>query len=268
MAKTEKELREDFERYSERENWSAWLIVAALVMEAYAAWYFSTPDRPWYETTFLISANLAIAAGVYGEIRFGRKADAAGEALRQISDQKVAEANARAEEAIEQSKNLQVELLRRGPRHVDAAKFAAALRDVSTRPVEIYFLEHNHEAYVLALEIREALLAANWEVSDFLPKSAAQLGKSIPNPPIIADAPPAGELIVTQRVETIEDRLTFQAAHMISAPRQNRNPLRALVDAVGSLRGGGWTVASYPIDPARFDAPPRRVLRVLIGPRA
>jgi hypothetical protein len=99
VAKTEKELREEFHRYSERENWSAWLIVAALFMEAYAAWYFSTPEKPWYETTFLITANLLIAAGVYGEIIFGRKAGAVAANLQQISDLKVAEGDARAAEA-------------------------------------------------------------------------------------------------------------------------------------------------------------------------
>jgi hypothetical protein len=117
VAKTEKELREEFERYSARENWSAWLIVAALVMEAYAAWYFSTPDRPWYETTFLIAANLTIAGGVYGEIRFGRKADAVASALQQISDQNVAEANARADEANQKAQEAALELVRyRQPR--------------------------------------------------------------------------------------------------------------------------------------------------------
>ena len=127
MAKAEIELREEFERYGDRENWSAWLIVAALVMEAYAAWHFSTPDKLWYETAFLIIANLAIAAGVYGEIRFGRKADAVAEQLKQISDEKIAASEKAAEEARFETERLREKLAWRELTPAQAAKLTAGL---------------------------------------------------------------------------------------------------------------------------------------------
>jgi hypothetical protein len=165
VAKTEQELRSDFDRYSEREHWSAWLIVAALVMEAYAAWYFSTPDRPWYETTFLIAANLAIAAGVYGEIRFGRKADAVGETLQQISNEKVAEANARAAEASQKVQEAMLALARlTTPRTLTPERrerMTEVLKSFAGTPFD-FAVQPEPEPVALMDQIADALVAAGW----------------------------------------------------------------------------------------------------------
>src|SRR4051812_27544299 len=99
MAKTEPELRDDFEKYAARESWGAWLIVAALLVEAYSVWQFHTPDKSPVEAIVLVVANLAIAAGVYAEIHFGRKAHKVGAQLQQFSDERVAVAEARTLEA-------------------------------------------------------------------------------------------------------------------------------------------------------------------------
>src|ERR1700704_906679 len=127
MAKAEIELREEFERYGDRENWSAWLIVAALVMEAYAAWHFSTPDKLWHETAFLITANLAIAAGVYGEIRFGREADTVTAQLKQISDERIAASEKDAEEARLETQRIREKLAWRELTPAQAEKLIAGL---------------------------------------------------------------------------------------------------------------------------------------------
>jgi hypothetical protein len=80
------------------ENYSAWLIVAALLLEAVFVWRFSD-GKSWLETSLFIMADLPLAAGVWGEIHWGRKAHAISAQLQQASDQRVAEAEARAAEA-------------------------------------------------------------------------------------------------------------------------------------------------------------------------
>jgi hypothetical protein len=165
VAKTEQELRDEFERYSDRENWSAWLIVAALLMEAYAAWYFSTPDKPWYETTFLIAANLLIAAGVYGEIRFGRRADAVGADLQQISDQKVAEANARAEEANQKAQEATLALAElMTPRVLEPEqleRMTEVLKSFAGTPFALS-VQPDPEPVALTHQIADLLVGAGW----------------------------------------------------------------------------------------------------------
>jgi hypothetical protein len=163
VAKTEKELRDEFERYSDRENWSAWLIVVALLMEAYAAWYFSTPDKEWYETTFLIAANLAIAAGVYGEIRFGRKADTVGEALQQISDERIAASEARAAEAQLETEKLKAQFAWRFLPLEKVAELANKLR-ATPASVQISYLQSDPECLYFAKQWWAIFRMARWPV--------------------------------------------------------------------------------------------------------
>jgi hypothetical protein len=95
---TERELKAKLERFTGLENYSAWLIVAALLLEAVFVWRFSD-GKSWLETSLFIMADLPLAAGVWGEIHWGRKAHAISAQLQQASDQRVAEAEARAAEA-------------------------------------------------------------------------------------------------------------------------------------------------------------------------
>src|SRR6266404_4597147 len=97
-VKTKDELRSAFERWARREDWSAWLIVGALVVEAFVVWEFAD-SKSLCETISLIVVDLAIAAGVYGEIHFSNKGKAAAAELQRISDEKVAAADAMAEAA-------------------------------------------------------------------------------------------------------------------------------------------------------------------------
>jgi hypothetical protein len=102
-VKTEK-LQSDFKRWSRREDWSAWLIVAALVVEAAAVWIFSN-GKSFCETIAFVVVDLLIAAGVFGEIFFANRGKAAAAELQQISDEKVANAEARASEATQKAAN-------------------------------------------------------------------------------------------------------------------------------------------------------------------
>jgi hypothetical protein len=87
-------LKESFERDGDWAEWSAWAIIGGLALEVCLLFWFSK-DRSSFETLSLVAANGIIAAGVFGEIHFGRRVAKASKRLQQISDEKVALANAR-----------------------------------------------------------------------------------------------------------------------------------------------------------------------------
>lgn len=109
-------LKQSFLRNSQWANLSGWAIVAGLVFEVIVLLWFSK-DRSWLETGALIIANLIIAAGVGLEIHFGHRVGAASMDLQRISDEKIAEAEARAAEANQKAQEASLELARfRAPR--------------------------------------------------------------------------------------------------------------------------------------------------------
>ncbi|MEA2897900.1 MAG: hypothetical protein QOJ84_3515 [Bradyrhizobium sp.] len=158
MAKTEPELRAEFEKYATRESWGAWLIVAALVAEAYSVWQFHTPDKSSVEAIFLVIANLAIAAGVYAEIHFGRKAESIAASLQQLSDERVAQANERALTA-----QLELEKFRK-PRSLPSWKlpdFERALKPFAGTPYLIRSMLDS-EIFRLAEMLQRAFKWSQW----------------------------------------------------------------------------------------------------------
>src|SRR5947209_7432973 len=110
-AKTESELRGECEKYGRRANQSAWTLVLVLVFEAALLWKFSS-DKSLLETILFIASDLALAASIYGEIHWERKAHAASAELQRIADENVAEALARAAEANEKALEARLELER------------------------------------------------------------------------------------------------------------------------------------------------------------
>jgi len=74
------ELHDEVERHARNERRSAWLIVLALAFEAGVLWAYR---RNTLEAILFTIADLGIAAGVYGEIRAGRKATVVGSELDQ-----------------------------------------------------------------------------------------------------------------------------------------------------------------------------------------
>jgi hypothetical protein len=163
--KTEPELREEFEKYAERESWGAWLIVAALVAEAYSVWQFHTPDKSLAEAVFLAIANLAIAAGVYVEIHFGRKAHDTAASLQQFSDERVAASDARAAEANERALATQLELEKfRKPWSLPVWKlpdFEGLLKPFAGTPYRILTL-NDHDPLRMASILKQAFAWAQW----------------------------------------------------------------------------------------------------------
>lgn len=88
----------------------AWAIVAGLLFEVVLAIAVTLGfDDKIVEGWSTVAATLLIAAGVYAEIHFGRKASDAHKELRSRSDEKVAEANAAAAMAHERAAALEKE---------------------------------------------------------------------------------------------------------------------------------------------------------------
>lgn len=259
------------------ERWSIWC--GALVIISIIAELIIAIIEPSYGLFLKLSVvpDAGVAVGIVGEVVLGMWNNRIQTALRSRSNVKLADAinraadaNTRAAEANARVKEAEVEILRLGPRRIDIGKFAKALEGRPKEFVELIFLRGNVEAYSLALQIQQGLTAAKWEVSEPIPKTAEEMALCVPHPKAaIADAPPTGHIAVTRRVETPQDMFTFQARlHAAMAPGGYVDATNALIRAVGSLQGGGWTVGVFPVNPAELDAPAEGVLRVLIGPRS
>jgi len=85
-------VNENFSKYC------GWTVVAGLLIEVCLAWKYRG-HATWMENWGPIFADALIALGVFGEIYFAGRVSKSEKALRRISDEKVAEANARAAEA-------------------------------------------------------------------------------------------------------------------------------------------------------------------------
>lgn len=96
---------------SRRVRWSAWAIVGGLFTEVLVLLWFSAAKSA-FETGLLIISNFIIAAGVFGEDHFAHKSGEAATRLQQISDEKVATAEARAAEADQKAQEAILELAR------------------------------------------------------------------------------------------------------------------------------------------------------------
>jgi hypothetical protein len=103
-------LKGDLSRDKARIEYGAWAVIAGLVVEIGVAALFH--EQPFVARWATVFATALIALGVYVEIRYGHKADATTELLQQISEEKTAEANARAEDSIARTAEANLELAR------------------------------------------------------------------------------------------------------------------------------------------------------------
>jgi hypothetical protein len=114
MSKTDDQLRSEIEANESRGEWGAWAVVAGLVIEIVLAAAKSLGyEHPGVENWGSVAADCLIALGVYSEIHFARRASRGNVELRRRSDERVAEANARAAEAnkvAEEERHARVEL--------------------------------------------------------------------------------------------------------------------------------------------------------------
>lgn len=90
-------------------DWSTLIVFLGLLGEIAIAFAY-TKDKPRSEIIWGIVCGVVIAAGVYGEYRYGSKAARANLELQRISELMVANLNREAGEAIERAANVEKEL--------------------------------------------------------------------------------------------------------------------------------------------------------------
>lgn len=107
---TEKEdLKSIFENNRRWAEWSAKAIVIGLALDIVVLLLFSA-NKSFWEIVSGIFATLVIAAGVLAEIHFDGKAGDSASELQRVSDEKIAESNAIAEEARARANQLALDL--------------------------------------------------------------------------------------------------------------------------------------------------------------
>ena len=100
MNKSDDQLRSEIAANESSAEWGAWAVVFGLILEIVLATANSLGyGNKGVENWGAVVADSLIALGVYCEIHFGRRASHGNGELRRRSDERVAEANARAAEA-------------------------------------------------------------------------------------------------------------------------------------------------------------------------
>lgn len=170
---------------------------------------------------------------------------------------RIAEANARTKEA-----ELKLEQIRKqqSQRHINGAQFLNVLEGKPKAPVEILFLHNDGEAFTLALEIRDWLRRASWDVEEPRPITPADLAPSLAQSSpltMAAGGQPQG-VSVFLKIENKADfereveRNPWDPNEPIDTPRKAL--FRALLNSLGTLSGGMSAETGRP-----------GVLRVIIG---
>lgn len=147
---------------SRRARWYARVIVGGLLFEVIVLLAYSA-EKSWQETALLIASALIIAAGVWGEDHHTHDADSANNDLQRISDQKIAEANARASEA-----QLRAEQLRKAMswRQLNEERFSAELgRAREKATVELLYADLDPESFHFAFDLQISIARSGWPVT-------------------------------------------------------------------------------------------------------
>jgi hypothetical protein len=231
-------LKGSFKRNSRWAGWSGQAIVVGLALDIVILLIFAK-DKSWIETAAGVIATFVIGGGVWLELHFAHKAEAAAIRLQQISDEKVAELNARAALAEQKAAeaNRQVEYLKklRGPRSVPYNALDG-LRSLPSRRAQILYVEDAPDGKRLAGTMHGALKRSGWEVMD---------SRSIP--PLPPNA--FGEIV---SVTVFENQFT-------TLDEASRNPASVLVSALAEVLG------ECSID--RDKDLPDGTVRIVIGPK-
>lgn len=108
-------------------KYCGWAVVAGLLIEVCLAWEYRG-HATWMENWGPIFADALIALGVFGEIHFAGRVSKSEKELQRISDEKVADANARAAEAQLETARLRAHNVLIADALRDNALAAAAIR--------------------------------------------------------------------------------------------------------------------------------------------
>jgi hypothetical protein len=202
--KTNAQLREEIFHNETRSEFGAWAVVVGLVIEVILAIAFRS-DKSFIENWAPVLADCLIALGVYCEIHFGRRVKTAAEELQRLSDEKIAEAEARAAEANQKAQEamLKLEQLRKqlGPRRIDSEIFLAELAEQPKAPLEILYSPDDPDSWNLALRTASLLVEAGWLVNSPIPIPRKSDSRGSPSS-VMAGGYPSG---VTISVSSLEE---------------------------------------------------------------
>ncbi|HZK92016.1 MAG TPA: hypothetical protein VFC56_17890 [Stellaceae bacterium] len=192
------------------EKWSFWATVAILVgivLEAWDTIHFAKPDDTFADIVAKLIADALIGIGLLVEAICIIRAIFETRREKRESDEKIAEANARAEEARERTAQaeLKLEELRRraGPRNIDHDGF---VKEIAGRPkalVDIVYVSDVSDGFWLGKQLERALIAAQWEITSTSPSPLDpgihpdKEGGQLLSAHVAAGAQPSGITVVT-----------------------------------------------------------------------
>lgn len=216
----------------------------------------------------LVIGAAAVLIGTIGSIKmagireqFSNERIAANEAsaARAIADSDIAKAQASDAIARQKEAELQLERLRAkmGPRQIDSAIFLATLEGKPKALVEIMFPKEDGESFMLAIQFRDHLRVAKWDVGEPISVPHTDIPRLANQPSHMAAGAQATGVAVVVRADTQED------VNRASDFKAN-TPINALRDAIVKTLGG---VAGYAGGPDVFSAPPLGTVRIVVGPK-
>ncbi len=221
----------------------------------------------WGMWVAAIAGAIAVFAGLFTGI--------VGHQLSELSqreaNQKIAEANARGEEARklaassnEQAKasELKLEQLRHevGPRQLNRDAFLSALNGQPKAKVELVYLRDDPECFDLAQQIWRALLEAKWDATPPvpIPQSSAPFAAHVPLA-MTVEGQPSGVTVVAHSISNEEVAIQadqFAGKHPGKATAWTTLS-SALGQSLGRIGGGGGGI----------NPPAEGALRVVVAPR-
>jgi len=144
-----------------------------------------------------------------------------------------------------------------GPRQIDLETFLKALEGRPTSPAEIMFPKENGEAFLLAIQFRDLLRLAKWQVAEPVPVPPSDIPRLANQPSHMAAGGQPMGVTVAVRADTQDD---FQRLEDRDAP----TAVNALSQAIQSTLGG---VSGYAAGPDVYDPPPAGTIRIIVGPK-
>jgi hypothetical protein len=173
-------LKSAFEKNGRRAGWSGQAIVVGLALDIVVLLIFAA-DKSWKETAAGIFATFIIGAGVWLEIHFDHKAQAAAVILQQLSDLAVAEARERAAQAearaaeanaraafnLYRANEIEQEFRKRSqPRFPNFLKLQTIL-ETNTPPknIEVMYFRECVDCETCAVSLVNMIISAGWPVN-------------------------------------------------------------------------------------------------------
>jgi len=161
QSKPESELRSEIERFSRSEFVFLVVLVAALITESILGWSFTEHRDSWFNIALLgLGCVVAVCCG--GEYWYAHRSEAVQSELDRRSDEKVAEANARAANAELESARLKRAL---AWREISTEQGRAIIKALRPHPQSIMVISNlDPESTAFSRDITGLLRISGWDV--------------------------------------------------------------------------------------------------------